>query len=830
VAADRLHSYRTKRDFKKTPEPIGDAGPNRDELAFVIQKHAATRLHYDFRLELDGVMLSWAVPKGPSFDPKEKRMAVQVEDHPISYNSFEGTIPKGQYGAGTVLIWDRGTWMPEVDPHAGLQAGKLVFTLRGHKLFGKWELVRIGKPGDRQMAWILFKKHDAFERSTADYDVVKALPDSVADLPPPSRAVKLEVLDLEDLPRVPLPAKLGPQLATLSTGAPAGGDWLYEIKFDGYRLMTRIEAGTLKLITRGGHDWSKKMPHLVADLKALALDGTWLDGEIVVLGPNGMPEFNALQRAFDGGNDGNILYFLFDLPFLGGRDLRKLPLRARRRLLQELFERKPTDRLRLSESFSTDAASILESARQLNLEGVIAKRADSPYVSARSESWLKLKWRPRQEFVVGGFMDRGGDAAAKEVGSLLLGVYDGGQLRFAGGLGTGWDARTAAALKAQLLKLEVQTPPFVGGVPAKGRWTTRTPGTERWVAPRVVVEASFADWTPDGHVRHAKFEGVRVDKPAGEVVREGAVTPLGAMPLRTSTVKTKVTHPERIVDPATGLTKLDLIRYYESVADRMVPHLARRPCSLVRAPEGVAGQLFFQKHLDKLRIAEARELDPALWPGHTALVEIPTPAAISGAAQMNVIEFHTWNAKVQKIDKPDRMIFDLDPGEGVAWKQVQEAATLTRSLLNDLGLQSWLKTSGGKGLHVVVPLVARHDWATVKGLSRAVVRHLAEVVPQRFVAKSGPANRKGRVFVDYLRNGHGATTVAAFSARARPGLGVSMPVPWEALGELKGGAHWTIATAREHLSFEREDPWAGYWTSKQSLAQALKLLDVDLRA
>jgi len=832
TATDPLEPYRTKRNFGKTPEPKGELESSTDQLAFVIQKHAASSLHYDFRLELDGVMLSWAVPKGPSYDPKEKRMAVRVEDHPISYNTFEGTIPKGQYGAGTVIIWDRGTWAPVGDPHAGLADGKIVFTLHGHKLSGMWELVRIGKPGDRQMAWLLFKKHDAFERSKAEYDVVRALPDSVVGRATPPSNSNASASHAAPRPgalsaavKAPLPAKLGPQLATLSTGVARDGVWLFEIKFDGYRLMTRIEAGVPRLITRGGHDWSKKMPRIVAELEALALDSAWLDGEIVVLGADGTPNFNALQNAFDRSAAADILYFLFDVPFFEGHDLRAVPLRERRQLLQTLLEDKPSEHLRFSASFDADPVSILESARKLNLEGVIAKRADAPYVSARTQTWLKLKCRQRQEFVVGGFTDRGGEAAGAEIGSLLLGVYDGRELRFAGGVGTGWNAATATALKAQLAKLETGATPFSGAAAdKKSRWTRRPAGSERWVKPQLVVEISFADWTPDGHVRHAKFEGVRADKPPKEVTREAAVTPAGAMPLRTST---KVTHPERVIDASTGLTKLDLVRYYESVADWMVPHLKGRPCSLVRGPEGVSGQLFFQKHLDKLRIADAKELSPALWPDHEPLVEIPTATAISAAAQMNVIEFHTWNAQVRNIDKPDRMIFDLDPGEGVAWKQVVEAATLTRSLLKDLGLQAWLKTSGGKGLHVVVPLAPRHDWATVKGLSRAVVQHLAQVVPQRFVAKSGPSNRQGRIFVDYLRNGHGATTASAFSARARPGLGVSMPVPWDALETLKSGAQWTVATAREHLSFQRVDPWADYWKSRQTLTQAMKLLDFE---
>jgi bifunctional non-homologous end joining protein LigD len=838
TANDPLERYRSKRNFGATPEPKGDLAPMGERLAFVVQKHAASRLHYDFRLELDGVMLSWAVPKGPSYDPADKRMAVRVEDHPMSYNTFEGTIPKGQYGAGTVIIWDRGIWAPVGDPRAGLSNGKLVFGLHGHKLSGLWELVRIGKPGDRQIAWLLFKKHDAFERSKAEYDVVTALPDSVAGLAePPEASSGARAPAVEPMPGTPragveasLPIRLAPQLATSSTGVTRDGEWLFEIKFDGYRLMTRIEDGVPRLITRGGHDWSKKMPRLVAELKALALDTAWLDGEIVVLGANGTPDFNALQSAFDRSAAEQIIYFLFDVPFFEGRDLRPLALRDRRQLLQTFLKNHPSDHLRFSESFEADPASILESARQLSLEGVMAKRADAPYVSERTLTWLKLKIAQRQEFVVGGFTDRNGDAGSAEIGSLLLGVYEGRQLRFVGGVGTGWNSRIATMLKTQLVKIETPATPFSGAdAKRKSRWTRKPAGTERWVKPHMVVEVRFADWTPDGQIRHARFEGIRADKPPNGVVREGAITLAGAMPLRAggSSASARVTHPQRVIDASSGLTKLDLVRYYESVADWMLPHLQGRPCSLVRGPEGVGGTLFFQKHLDKLSIAGVRELDRALWPGHEPLLEIATSGALAAAAQMNVIEFHTWNARARRIDRPDRMIFDLDPGEGVPWLQVQEAATLTRSLLKDLGLASWLKTSGGKGLHVVVPLAARHDWGTVKALSRAVVQQLARVIPQRFVAVSGPSNRKGRIFVDYLRNGHGATTAAAFSARARPGLGVSMPVSWDMLDELKGGAQWTITTAREHLSFQREDPWADYWTSRQSLGKALKLLDVE---
>ena len=829
--ADPLEHYRTKRRFDKTPEPPGEIGPAGSALAFVVQKHAATRLHYDFRLELDGVMLSWAVPKGPSFDPKDKRMAVQVEDHPISYNSFEGTIPRGQYGAGTVIIWDRGNWEPVGDPRQGLADGKLLFTLHGQKLAGLWELVRIAKPGDRQIAWILFKKHDAFERDKADYDVVRALPDSVVAKPLGPASRPAEPTELAAAIRAELPAELGPQLATLSTGLPASGDWSFEIKFDGYRVMTRLDNGRAQLITRGGHDWSSKMPGLRDELAGLGLQASWLDGEILVPGADGTPDFSALQNAIAAPAADTIVYFVFDLPFFEGYDLRRVPLRERRQLLKTFLDSKQTERIRYSAEFQADPASMLESARQLGLEGIIAKRCDSPYVSARTETWLKLKSRRRQEFVIAGFTDRENASSAAEIGSLMLGVYgDDRELISVGSVGTGWNSGTAAALKQQLARIEVSTPPFANAAaPKKGRWSRRPAGSERWVKPQLVAEVSFGDWTPDAQIRHATFIGLRIDKRAKDVRRETATALAGVIPLRSAASAAKVTHPDRVVDASTGLTKLDLVRYYESVADWMLPHLKDRPCSLVRGPTGVAGALFFQKHAEQLRIPELRELAPALWPGHEALLEVPSATALAGAAQMNVIELHTWNARVKTMDKPDRMVFDLDPGDGVNWKHVQEAAAIVRSFLTDLGLRSWLKTSGGKGLHVVVPLAPRHDWPTVKGFSQAVVQHLASVIPARFVAKSGPSNRVGKIFVDYLRNSHGATTVAAYSARARPGLGVSMPVSWDALETLRSGAQWTIATAREHLSFHPSDPWADYWTCRQSLGAAMKRLGYDTR-
>ncbi|MEO8523183.1 MAG: DNA ligase D [Caldimonas sp.] len=846
-ARTSLARYHQKRDFKLTPEPAEVSGKaptgHAGALSFVIQKHWASRLHYDFRLELDGVLLSWAVPKGPSYDPSKMQMAIHVEDHPLSYAAFEGTIPPKQYGAGTVIVWDHGTWEPVGDPHEGMQKGKLLFKLHGEKLAGLWELVRIAKPGDKQDPWMLFKKRDAWARPLAEYDVIAALPDSVVARPlgqveqrePREASTRASVVapaarvepDLSRGVKAPLPAKLEPQLATLAASPPSG-DWLVETKFDGYRLMARIEDGKARLITRNGHDWTSKMPSLAAAIESLKIASAWLDGEIVVMNASGMPDFNALQNAIDATSDGGIVYFVFDLPFLDGLDLRKLPLLSRRAALREIVEAKPSDRVRLSQSFDASPARMLEAARQMKLEGIILKRPDAPYVSARTETWLKLKCHARQEFVLCGFTDRTGSQA--EVGSLLLGYHDQGELKYAGNVGTGWNAKLGKDLHARLVGLEVDEPLFDAESLKPGRWSRRTAGAERWVKPQLVAEVSFAEWTPDGHVRHAVFQGLRTDTPARAVTREVARASIdvdakaaGGTTAAKPASSIKITNPERVIDPSTGLTKMALVRYYESIAERILPHLKDRPVSLVRAPDGIAGELFFQKH-PETRMPGLREFDASLWPGHAALLGVDSAAALIAAAQMNTIEFHTWNSTSRHIDQPDRVVFDLDPGEGVSWAHVQEAALLVHTLLSELKLESWLKTSGGKGLHVVVPIAPKLGAEIVKGFSQRVVQHIAATIPERFVAKSGGANRVGRVFVDYLRNGHTQTTAAAFSARSRPGLGVSMPVAWEQLMALKSAAQWNIATAREYLSFEQVDPWAGYWKSKQTLAAAMKTL------
>ena len=858
-----LAKYWSKRDFGVTAEPRGEQTTSAAHLSFVVQKHAASRLHYDFRLELGGVLVSWAVPKGPSLDPADKRMAVHVEDHPLSYGTFEGSIPAKQYGAGTVIVWDAGTWEPIGDAADGLAKGKLLFKLHGQKLRGLWELVNISKPGDKRELWILFKKRgDVHARPKSEFDVVTALPDSVLAKPLKSQRAKAaaplsqkvgqgrNASFISGAVKAPLPDKLPPQLATLATSFPSSGEWLYEIKLDGYRIMARIDRGTVSLLTRSGHDWSNKMPDLVAELASLGIASAWLDGEIVVLDENGLPNFNLLQKSFDRRTaSSGIDYFLFDLPYFEGYDLREVALIERRRLLKAFLADRPSKHVRYSADFPGDSASVMQSACKLRLEGVMAKRADAPYLSRRTDTWLKLKCKSRQEFVVAGYTDRGDGSA--QVGSLLLGVYEeSGDLISVGSVGTGWDTAEATDLKKKLTKLETGKVPFTAGAAKPGRWSKRAAGTERWVKPNLVAEVEYAEITRDGQIRHGAYIALRSDKPPKSIRRETAAMPFSAVPAsatpssgtpssaapastlarRPTAVAVgtvKVSHGERVIDASTGLTKLDLVRYYESVAPFMLPHLKGRPCAFVRGPSGIEGELFFQKHAERTSIAGVKELDADLWPGHGKMLEVVTAQGLAGAAQMNVIEFHTWNSIARNIDSPNRMIFDLDPGEGTHWKQIQEAALLVRGFLQQLGLESYLKTSGGKGLHVVVPLAPKNDYDTVKRFSKAVVEHLARVIPSRFVTKSGPANRVGKLFVDYLRNGHGATTAAAFSARARPGLGVSMPVGWDDLAKLKSGAHWTIATAREHLSFQSADPWLHYWKSRQTLAKAMRSLGFE---
>lgn len=811
---ESLDAYHRKRDFSKTPEPgRGEGSPAfkpaspADTLQFVVQKHWARRLHYDFRLEIDGTLKSWAVPKGPSLDPSIKRLAVAVEDHPLAYGNFEGAIPKGQYGAGKVIIWDRGFWTPDGDPAQAYREGKLKLELHGSKLQGRWTLLRTAgkqqgngngaaetKDAPAKTAWLLIKEKDEYARPHEDYDITEALPNRAAAGAQPRDNDKS------------MPDTLRPQLATRVSVAPSSAGWSYELKYDGYRLLTKLQGGRARLYTRSGHDWTHRLPALARAMETAELPDGWYDGEIVVLNSEGRPDFQALQNSFERGaakhlkadNDSELVYFLFDLPWLEHEDLRPRPLSERQARLAEVLANVEDPALRLSAVFTTNARDMLASACALGLEGVIGKRLTAPYVAGRSGHWIKLKCGERQEFVVGGYTDPQGGRTG--LGALLLGYYDDeGALRYAGKVGSGFSDASLTRLHGRLIRLRQDTPPFVGAPREAGL---------HWVRPQLAAEVSFSQWTASGRIRHAVFLGLRDDKPPSLMKKEHSQP---------------ISNPDRIVDSRSKTRKGDVAAYYERFSTLILPHLEDRPVAMLRAPDGLKGELFFQKHMAAERLSGLMELDPSLDPGHDPLMVVKNAAGLTQAAQLNVIEFHTWNAVRSRIDRPDRINFDLDPGKGVQWSAVLEAAELLHSFLRELGLPSFLKTSGGKGLHVIVPITRRYDWDTAKGFSKAVVQHMAEVLPRRFSAKSGPRNRVGKIFIDYLRNGFGATTVSAWSLRARPGMGVSVPVSWDELGDLSGGDHWTISNIEERLEIGNS-PWLDYETSATALGPAMKLL------
>ncbi|WP_237858992.1 DNA ligase D [Pseudomonas sp. PGPR81] len=824
--AKPLQEYERKRDFNATPEPSGkrSRAKRSHALQFCIQKHDASHLHYDFRLELNGTLKSWAIPKGPSLDPKVRRLAVHVEDHPLDYADFEGSIPQGHYGAGDVIVWDRGIWEPEGDANQAYAKGKLRFRLQGEKLSGVWNLFRTRMAGKKEQ-WMLVKSHDAQARSEADYSIVEAQPDSVISdrtLVPRSSASAKPVQPPKRKragagKKAALPGQLQPQLATLVDSPPAG-DWRYEVKFDGYRVLARIEGDDVRLFTRNGHDWSHKMPRQVAALRALGLDSAWLDGEMVVNGENGVADFQALQNAFDTAHDERIVYYLFDLLFLGGQDLRERPLEDRRKALGELLEHDQSEVLEFSADFEQPVESLLDSACRLQLEGLIGKRAGSPYTGRRSADWIKLKCKQRQEFVIVGFTDPKGSRSG--FGALLLALHDPdtGELRYAGKVGTGFSATTLDSIHARLKPLEI-------GKPALPRPPT---GAEargvHWLKPKLMAEVAYAQMTRDGVVRHSVFHGLRDDKPASAIDLERAM-PAKTVPKAKRAKATeglgdlRLTHPERIIDASIGATKRQIAEYYAGVSQWILPQLKDRPVALVRAPEGLDGELFFQKNAGQLHIANVLSYDKAE-AGQAAMV-INRPDTLLGAVQMNMLELHTWNATDKDFDKPDRFVLDLDPDPALPWKAMLEATQLALTLLDELGLKVFLKTSGGKGMHLVVPLTRRAGWDEVKDFSHAVVNYLAKLFPDRLSAVSGPKNRVGRIFIDYLRNGKGATTACAYSLRAREGLPVSVPVWREELGQLKGANQWHIGNLHERLA-EVDDPWADMGKTRQSITARMR--------
>jgi bifunctional non-homologous end joining protein LigD len=916
-----LEVYRRKRKFDVTPEPRGrTVRRSRHESGhgFVIQKHAARRLHYDLRLELDGVMKSWAVTRGPSLVPGEKRLAVEVEDHPVAYNAFEGTIPQGEYGGGTVQIWDRGTWEPDGDPHEGLRKGRLDFTLEGQKLRGRWHLVRIrSRTGEKKQPWLLIKARDEEAREPGDPDILEEAPLSVVSgrsIPEiaegkgrkriwhSNRSVKDDMKagattaskvrkraatsrstrgaprasstkktrsaasgakrKTKEPHRAPPPDFVPPSLATLRAAPPSGAGWVHEIKFDGYRIQARLGRirghADVRLLTRKGLNWADKFPNVAAAVAGLPANATLLDGEVVVEEANGVSSFSELQAALKAGERDRFIYDVFDLLHLDGRDLMGLPLIERKAELKGLIG-KGKGPIRYSEHFTDDGALVFQRACELGLEGIVSKRADAPYHRGRSELFIKTKCENAQEFVVGGFSSS--SVLPHAIGALVVGYYDHGRLIYAGRIGTGYPHAVAQDLWKRLVPLVVETPPFdqIPREEARRR-------DVRWVEPKLVIESHFRGWTADTLLRQAAFKGVREDKPPQEVVRElPAMTDektrteandmhkpkerVVAQAARTASKKTapvrpraarsagtrkaappprakgwtdgdvRFTHPDRVYWVDVGVTKQDLADYYRAVWDYMAPQVVGRPLALVRCPDGTKGQCFFQKHASA-GLTE-QNLRTVIDKNGRQVIAIDDLAGLLSLVQAGVLEVHVRGSTIDHLDVCDRIVFDIDPGEDVSWPQVVGAARDVRERLAALALESFVKLSGGKGLHVVLPIDGA-DWETTKTFAQQVALAMAADAPDRYIAKMTKSLRRGKIFVDYLRNSLEQTSVAVYSTRARAGAPVSTPVSWEELGRTKGGNQYTVFNLGQRLGSLKRDPWKDIARVKQKLPDIRK--------
>lgn len=820
-----LDEYQRKRDFSATPEPAGDesAYAQRGQPTFVIHKHASRALHYDLRLEIGGVYASWAVPKGPSLDTRDKHLAVHVEDHPLEYGSFEGTIPAGEYGGGTVMIWERGTFTPVGDPAAALAKGDFKFVLHGTKLNGQWVLVRMKpRPGEKRENWLLIKERDEYVRPREEYDVLATLTDSAAT----GRTMdEIAAGDGAAAPKVtdPFPHDLPFQLATLLDEAPEGDEWLHEIKYDGYRLHVALEDGKAKVLTRNGADWTERFTRIAEAAERLPVTSALLDGEAVVLDEEGRSDFGLLQQALADEKSAVVRYEVFDLLYLSGHDLRAETLLRRKGLLASLLDHAPADGPLLAvEHYVGNGPAHHAASCELLLEGSVSKRGDRPWVPGRTSDWRKAKCLAGQEFVVGGWTDPQGSRPA--FGALLLGVHDtDGTLRYAGRVGTGFTEQALADLSRRLRALASEAPPFADPPSAKH---------VHWTRPELVVGVTFREWTRDGVIRQPSFQGVRDDIGPGKVVREAPAAAPDPSPdpregaagagAPISVAGVKITNPQRRLEPG-GVTKAGLADYYRAVSRWMLPHVVDRPLTLVRCPRGSAGDVgcFYQKH------PEARGWPDAL--GAVTIEDRDGPAVYSyvkdevgllSLVQLGVSEVHTWNSLVSDPERPDRIIFDLDPGDGLVFADVADAARIVRDALATLGLGAFVKTTGGHGLHVVTPIAAERGWEEVRAFAHGFVSLLAGQRPDLFTDLMAKKKRPGRVFIDYLRNAHGATAVCAYSTRARPGAPVSVPVGWERLAGLDP-SHFDTASVPRRLAALKSDPWEGYEAARRELTSAV---------
>lgn len=869
-----LSAYHRKRDFEKTPEPKGaKKSARRREPIFVVQKHAASRLHYDFRLEHDGVLWSWAVPKGPSLNPADKRLAIHVEDHPVGYAAFEGTIPKGEYGGGVVMLWDRGTWVPPDDPNGALRKGKLTFTLSGERLGGEWTLARLrGKDGDsdEREQWLLIKSDDgAASRGGAVTDEFKtsvstgrsmdeiAAGTSGSKLRTKGAAKKRTTLSRKkvgsgarrksgrtnDPSRVPgavkarLPRGLSPQLCTLADHVPEGDGWLHEIKFDGYRIMAMSEPSGITLKTRTGHDWTSKFDGIADALKDLPADSVIVDGEVTILDPAGHTSFQRLQNSIKRRDFEDLVYLAFDLLYLNGYDLTATPLIERKRLLRAIIPETDDSIIRYSDHIEGRGKQVAQRACELDLEGVICKRADAKYEQRRSPTWLKVKCTKRQEFVVIGWAPPSG--TRKHFGSLLLGAHDArGRLCYTGRVGTGFTVESLREIRKRLARLVRQTcPADVPPEPDEQRGVS-------WVTPELVAEVEFTQWTDDRRLRHPSFQGLREDKDAKDVrievpkpveslemaAKKRAKAPARPRKKRAAmqgsgakngdsveVAGVRLSSADRVLYPEQGTTKLDLARYYEEIADRILPYLVGRPLSTVRCPRGRTGECFFQKHLGETLGDPVRAIRVSEQDGEADYIAVDSVEGLITLVQFGVLELHPWGSTEDDLDAPDTLTFDLDPGEGVGFDRVKAAALEVRDALLEFDLVPFLKTTGGKGLHVVVPLEPGPKWDEAKAFCSLFAKGLAKERPEQFIATSSKVRRRGKIFIDYLRNSRGATSVAPYSTRARAGAPVAVPLRWEELRGLESSDRYDIDSVRRRVKQMKRDPWRDFRKSAMPL-------------
>lgn len=808
---DPLARYNAKRDFTRTAEPAGALAPGKGsgQARFIVQKHDATRLHWDFRLEVDGVLKSWAVTRGPSLDPDEKRLAVRTEDHPLSYAGFEGTIPAGEYGGGTVMLWDRGTWAPVKGKSAAdLDKGHLHFVLDGERMKGEWLLIRLKpKAREKRENWLLRKIADDFAggTDTLTEDALTSVTTGrtmveIAENKPPARktAAKRKAHKRASGKAAALPDFRPPALCTLVDHVPPGNAWVHEMKYDGYRALVAVAGGTARVFTRNGLDWTDKFPGIAEAAAALPVTAALIDGEIVAF-KDGRPDFSTLKDAI--GSGGAMTLFAFDLLAQDGEDLTALPLVQRKARLQPLIAH--DDRLLYAEHIVGAGEQLFASLCGEGMEGVVSKRADSPYPNGRSNDWLKIKCLHRQEFVVLGWLPSDKRRGFK---SLLLGVHREGELRYAGKVGTGFTQDAMTELREALDARPADAAPVKAP-----RAMTRG---ARWVKPELVAEIAFTEMTPDGLLRHPSFLGLRGDKPASDVVIEEPA-PLPGTP-RPDAVT--ITHPDRVIFPDSTLTKGDLAAYCRAIAPVMLPWTANRPVSLVRCPQGRARACFFQKHDagsfgEQVHHVDVTEKDGSVEP----YLYVTDADGLAACVQMGSIEFHGWGSSVATLEQPDRMIFDLDPDEGLDFADTRGAAEHLKNQLAELGLTSFPLLSGGKGIHVVVPLTPQAGWPAVKDFADRFARALAQAEPDRFVAVATKAKRKGRIFIDWLRNQRGATAILPYSARARTHAPVAAPVSWTELRNIHTAARWTIADAAELLDRAGSAALAGWGIADQAL-------------